>query len=88
MEAAPTAAYQDSMMEEVSMAMAYDAHAIDQMSEEEILACLVAETEPKFTVRLSRVIVLSVFSNVRQLLVLSVSILSTFGRLFFSVPKP
>ncbi|XP_028251520.1 rab GTPase-activating protein 1-like [Parambassis ranga] len=38
------------MMEEVSMAMAYDAHAIDQMSEEEILACLVEETEPKFTV--------------------------------------
>ncbi|XP_042356881.1 rab GTPase-activating protein 1-like [Plectropomus leopardus] len=38
------------MMEEVSMTMAYDAHVMDQMSEEEILACLVDETEPKFTV--------------------------------------
>uniref|UniRef100_A0A3B5AIQ2 Rab GTPase-activating protein 1-like, isoform 10 n=1 Tax=Stegastes partitus TaxID=144197 RepID=A0A3B5AIQ2_9TELE len=39
------------MMEEMSMAMAYDANAFDQMSEEEILACLVSETEPKNTVR-------------------------------------
>ncbi|XP_008290082.1 rab GTPase-activating protein 1-like, isoform 10 [Stegastes partitus] len=38
------------MMEEMSMAMAYDANAFDQMSEEEILACLVSETEPKNTV--------------------------------------
>uniref|UniRef100_UPI003AAE529F rab GTPase-activating protein 1-like isoform X1 n=1 Tax=Centroberyx gerrardi TaxID=166262 RepID=UPI003AAE529F len=38
------------MMEEVSMTMAYDAHIVDQMSEEEILACLVAESRPKSTV--------------------------------------
>ncbi|XP_069008696.1 rab GTPase-activating protein 1-like [Embiotoca jacksoni] len=38
------------MMEEVSVATACDAHAIDQMSEEEIFACLVAETGPRFTV--------------------------------------
>uniref|UniRef100_A0A3P8T617 RAB GTPase activating protein 1-like 2 n=1 Tax=Amphiprion percula TaxID=161767 RepID=A0A3P8T617_AMPPE len=38
------------MMEEMSMAMPYDVHAFDQMSEEEILACLVAEAEPKNTV--------------------------------------
>ncbi|XP_053191558.1 rab GTPase-activating protein 1-like [Scomber japonicus] len=38
------------MMEEVSMMTAYDEHVVDQMSEEEILACLVAETEPTFTV--------------------------------------
>ncbi|XP_070712371.1 rab GTPase-activating protein 1-like [Pempheris klunzingeri] len=38
------------MMEEVSVMMAYDAHVMDRMSEEEVLACLVAETEPKFTV--------------------------------------
>uniref|UniRef100_A0A8D3D1Z9 Rab GTPase-activating protein 1-like n=1 Tax=Scophthalmus maximus TaxID=52904 RepID=A0A8D3D1Z9_SCOMX len=38
------------MMEEVSTMMAYDAHVMEQMSEEEILACLVAETGPKFTV--------------------------------------
>lgn len=38
------------MMEEMSMAMPYDAHAFDHMSEEEILACLVAEAEPKNTV--------------------------------------
>uniref|UniRef100_A0A4W6E8R2 RAB GTPase activating protein 1-like 2 n=1 Tax=Lates calcarifer TaxID=8187 RepID=A0A4W6E8R2_LATCA len=38
------------MMEEVSTMMAYDAQVMEQMSEEEILACLVAETEPKFTV--------------------------------------
>nr|XP_046269190.1 rab GTPase-activating protein 1-like isoform X2 [Scatophagus argus] len=37
------------MMEEVSAMMACDAHVMEQMSEEEILACLVAETEPKFT---------------------------------------
>lgn len=41
------------MMEEVSAVTAYDAHTIAQMSEEEILASLVAETGPKFTVRLS-----------------------------------
>lgn len=38
------------MMEEVSMMMAYDAHVMEQMTEEEILACLVAETGPQFTV--------------------------------------
>ncbi|XP_034431653.1 rab GTPase-activating protein 1-like [Hippoglossus hippoglossus] len=38
------------MMEEVSTMMAYDAKVMEQMSEEEILACLVAETGPKFTV--------------------------------------
>uniref|UniRef100_UPI0037E72350 rab GTPase-activating protein 1-like n=1 Tax=Semicossyphus pulcher TaxID=241346 RepID=UPI0037E72350 len=38
------------MMEEVSVMMAYDAQVMEQMSEEEILACLVAETGPKFTV--------------------------------------
>lgn len=32
--------------------MPYDAPDMDQMSEEEILACLVAETGPNFTVRL------------------------------------
>ncbi|XP_051556060.1 rab GTPase-activating protein 1-like [Myxocyprinus asiaticus] len=35
------------MMEEVSIAVAYDAHIIDQMTEEEILASLVAESLPK-----------------------------------------
>lgn len=35
------------MMEEVSIALAYDAHIIDQMSEEEILASLVVESLPK-----------------------------------------
>lgn len=40
-------------MEEVSNMMAYDAQVMEQMSEEEILACLVSETEPKFTVRVS-----------------------------------
>lgn len=34
------------------MVNAYDAHAIEQMSEEEIFACLESETGPKFTVRL------------------------------------
>ncbi|XP_062254156.1 rab GTPase-activating protein 1-like [Platichthys flesus] len=38
------------MMEEVSTMMAYDAKFMEQMSEDEILACLVEETEPKFTV--------------------------------------
>ncbi|XP_071390268.1 rab GTPase-activating protein 1-like isoform X2 [Centroberyx affinis] len=38
------------MMEEVSITMVYDAHIVDQMSEEEILACLVAESRPKSTV--------------------------------------
>lgn len=42
-----------NMMEEVSVMMAYDAQVMNQMSEEEILACLVAETGPKFTVRLA-----------------------------------
>lgn len=41
------------MMEEVSMLTSNDARAIEQMSEEEILACLVAETGPVFRVRLS-----------------------------------
>ncbi|KAM8833142.1 rab GTPase-activating protein 1-like [Synchiropus picturatus] len=38
------------MMEEVSVMMAYDAQAVEQMSEEEILACLVEEPGPTFTV--------------------------------------
>ncbi|XP_073340113.1 uncharacterized protein [Pagrus major] len=38
------------MMEEVSVMMAYDAQLMEQMSEEEILASLVEETGPKFTV--------------------------------------
>ncbi|CAK6966983.1 rab GTPase-activating protein 1-like [Scomber scombrus] len=38
------------MMEEVSMMTAYDAHVVGQMSEDEILASLVAEIEPTFTV--------------------------------------
>lgn len=33
--------------------MQCDVHDMDQMSEEEILACLVADTEPVFTVRRS-----------------------------------
>lgn len=33
--------------------MQCDVYDMDQMSEEEILACLVADTEPVFTVRLS-----------------------------------
>ena len=33
--------------------MAYDAQVMEQMSEEEILACLVEESGPKFTVRLT-----------------------------------
>lgn len=41
------------MMEEVSVMMAYDANLVEQMSEEEILASLVEETGPKFTVRLT-----------------------------------
>lgn len=39
------------MMDEMSVTMCYDAHSMEQMSEEEILACLVAETGPTFTVR-------------------------------------
>lgn len=39
------------MMDELSVTMCYDAHSMEQMSEEEILACLVAETGPTFTVR-------------------------------------
>ncbi|KAK5857644.1 hypothetical protein PBY51_010872 [Eleginops maclovinus] len=38
------------MMEEVSMTMACDANTMEQMSEEEILACLVEETGPQFNV--------------------------------------
>ncbi|KAM6917826.1 rab GTPase-activating protein 1-like [Lycodopsis pacificus] len=38
------------MMEEVSTIMAYDAHVMEQMSEDEILACLVGETGPIFTI--------------------------------------
>ncbi|XP_055361859.1 rab GTPase-activating protein 1-like isoform X2 [Betta splendens] len=38
------------MMEEVFTMMAYDAQAVEQMSEQEILACLGAETGPTFTV--------------------------------------
>ncbi|XP_031415263.1 rab GTPase-activating protein 1-like [Clupea harengus] len=38
------------MMEEVSISVAYNAHIINQMSEEEILASLVAESLPKQTV--------------------------------------
>lgn len=34
-------------MEEVSISVAYNAHIINQMSEEEILASLVAESLPK-----------------------------------------
>ncbi|XP_054652781.1 rab GTPase-activating protein 1-like [Dunckerocampus dactyliophorus] len=36
------------MMEEVSVTMSYDAQLSEQMTEEEILACLVAETGPSF----------------------------------------
>lgn len=43
------AAELSKMMEDVSMQC--DIYDMDQMSEEEILACLVADTEPKFTVR-------------------------------------
>lgn len=50
--AASGAAYRGKMMEEMSVMMPYDAPDMDQMSEEEILACLVAETGPNFTVRL------------------------------------
>ncbi|KAJ8003747.1 hypothetical protein DPEC_G00151560 [Dallia pectoralis] len=38
------------MMEEVSIAVAYDSHIIDQMTEEEIVACLVTESSTKHTV--------------------------------------
>ncbi len=40
------------MMEDVSAMMAYDAKLMEQMTEEEILASLVDDVEPKFTVRL------------------------------------
>lgn len=40
------------MMEEVSTTMQCDFYDMERMSEEEILACLVADTEPKFTVRI------------------------------------
>uniref|UniRef100_A0A087X7T0 Uncharacterized protein n=2 Tax=Poecilia formosa TaxID=48698 RepID=A0A087X7T0_POEFO len=43
------------MMQEVSMVTAYDASAIEQMSEEEILACLVADTGPTFNVPTKKV---------------------------------
>ncbi|XP_036928652.1 rab GTPase-activating protein 1-like [Acanthopagrus latus] len=43
------------MMEEVSVMMAYDANLVEQMSEEEILASLVEETGPKFTVPTKKV---------------------------------
>nr|XP_057946084.1 rab GTPase-activating protein 1-like [Doryrhamphus excisus] len=38
------------MMEEVSVTMSYDAQLSEQMTEEAILACLVAETQPSFPV--------------------------------------
>ncbi|KAM9777220.1 rab GTPase-activating protein 1-like [Neosynchiropus ocellatus] len=38
------------MMEEVSVMMAFDAQLVEQMSEEEILACLVEEPGPTFSV--------------------------------------
>lgn len=41
------------MMEEMSVPKHYDAQDMELMSEEEILACLVDETESKFTVRLT-----------------------------------
>lgn len=47
----PTPTKPGKMMEEVSVTMQCDVYNMDQMSEEEILACLVADTEPKFTVR-------------------------------------
>lgn len=40
------------MMEELSVTIQCDVYDAEQMSEEEILACLVADTEPEFTVRL------------------------------------
>ncbi|XP_023207937.1 rab GTPase-activating protein 1-like [Xiphophorus maculatus] len=43
------------MMQEVSMVTAYDANTIEQMSEEEILAYLVADTEPTFNVPTKKV---------------------------------
>ncbi|XP_015243310.1 PREDICTED: rab GTPase-activating protein 1-like, isoform 10 isoform X1 [Cyprinodon variegatus] len=43
------------MMQEVSMVTACNDHAIEEMSEEEILACLVAETEPTFNVPTKKV---------------------------------
>lgn len=38
-------------MEELSVTMCYDANSMEQMSEEELLASLVDETGPTFTVR-------------------------------------
>ncbi|XP_061599805.1 rab GTPase-activating protein 1-like [Cololabis saira] len=38
------------MMQEMSTVMACDSHVVEEMSEEEILACLAAEIEPTFTV--------------------------------------
>ncbi|KAL1021992.1 hypothetical protein UPYG_G00020840 [Umbra pygmaea] len=38
------------MMEEVFITVAFDAHTVDQMTEEEILACLVTESQSKHTV--------------------------------------
>ncbi|XP_064187416.1 uncharacterized protein rabgap1l isoform X6 [Anguilla rostrata] len=35
------------MMEEVSITVAYDAHVINQVSEEDFLASLVADSKPK-----------------------------------------
>lgn len=52
-QAAPEAADLGKMMEEMSVPMHYDAQDMDLMSEEEILACLVDETDSKFTVRLA-----------------------------------
>lgn len=41
------------MMDELPVPMQCGVCEAEQMSEEEILACLVADTEPKFPVRLS-----------------------------------
>lgn len=40
------------MMEEMSLTLQCDMCDVEQMSEEEILACLVADTEPEFPVSL------------------------------------
>ena len=42
-----------TMMDELPVPMQCGVCEAEQMSEEEILACLVADTEPKFPVRLS-----------------------------------
>lgn len=44
--------------------MAYDAHVMNRMSEEEILACLVAETGPKFKVRHTAALIYSTYTTV------------------------